>query len=81
MYNRRPNITKYKTYDIIYFIAPNPNDVIEDIEKLENLFENHKSMKIPNKTKINVKTDLISIKMKTTNLSDDVFTKYHIYHH
>ena len=37
MYNRRPNITKYKTYDKIYFIAPNPNDVIEDIEKLENL--------------------------------------------
>ncbi len=73
-------MTKYKTYDKIYFIAPNPNELFEDIEKLDELFLNHRSMiyeittyNMPNKFRTNTNTTFISIELKTTDLSESFF--------
>ena len=80
MYNRRPINAKYKTYDKIYFIAPNPEEINNDIKKLNDLFKDHdefikdiSSYEMTDKTKTDKKTDFISIKMKTTNLDENIF--------
>lgn len=80
MYNRRPNITKYKAYDKIYFIAPNPNEIYDDIEKLNDLFKDHtdfikdiSTYEMTDKIKTDKKTNFISIKMKTSNLDENIF--------
>ena len=41
MYNRRPINAKYRTFDKIYFIAPNPEEINNDIKKLNDLFKDH----------------------------------------
>ena len=73
MYNRRPN--KYKTYDKIYFIAPNPENITNDINKLYDLFKDHDDFlkeiteyTMDNKYRSNTKTDFISVKLKITNI-------------
>ena len=80
MYNRRPINAKYKTYDKIYFIAPNPEEINNDIKKINDLFKDHtdfikdiSSYEMTDKTKTDKKIDFISIKMKTTNLNEDIF--------
>ena len=80
MYNRRPINAKYKTYDKIYFIAPNPEEINNDIKKLIDLFKDHDEFikhittyEMTNKDKPQIKTDFISIKMKTTNLNENIF--------
>ena len=82
MYNRRPINAKYKTYDKIYFIAPNPEEINNDIKKINDLFKDHtdfikdiSSYEMTDKTKTDKKTDFISIKMKTTNLNEDILVE------
>ena len=79
MYNRRP-MNKYKTYDKIYFIAPNPNEVYEDIEKLNDLFKDHtdfikdiKEFEMSNKLNLTQKTTFINIRMSTRDLNEGIF--------
>lgn len=83
--NRRPSYTnntntKYKTYDKIYFIAPNPENITNDINKLYDLFKDHDDFlkeiteyTMDNKYRPNTKTDFISVKLKTTNIKEEIF--------
>lgn len=76
------NQYKYKTYDKIYFIAPRQYEINEDIEKLNELFKDQDDFineitdySMTNTYKPNTKTNFISIKLKTSNLKEDVFIK------
>ena len=79
MYNRRPN--KYKTYDKIYFIAPDKHLTSEYIEILEEAFKDHtdfikdiKEFEMSNKQNPIQKTTFINIRMNTRDLNEGIFS-------
>ena len=80
-YNRRPNTQyQYPKYDKIYYISQNQDNPDKEIEKLNELFENHTDFvkeitdyQMDNKYKKSSSTTFISIKLTTSNLDQKIF--------
>ena len=79
-YTRKSNSNMKSQNDKIYFIAPSPEQIDEDIKTLNELFENHSNFvneisqyEMKNSYKPNTTTKFISIKLRTTDLNENIF--------